>query len=53
MSGNSQLVGVGASWDSFDGVAPGSLTTEENEILANIRGFHTASEVDGATLRST
>lgn len=44
---NPQLADVGHSWDFFDGVAPGSLTLEENAVLANIRGLHTVQEVGG------
>lgn len=44
---NPQLADVGQSWDFSDGVAPGSLTLEENAVLANIHGLHTVQEVGG------
>jgi hypothetical protein len=47
VSGNDQLADLGASWDFFDGMMPGSLTLEENALLANIMGFHTVQEVTG------
>lgn len=48
ISNNAALSDVGSSWDFFDGSAPGSLTVEENAVLANIRGLHTVQEVGGA-----